>query len=103
MDKAVISEIYKMLQYVYRKPELYVAEDFPPIVNFINGFNTACYPVADQKQYEKARDTVLKKRGWSLSPAHPFREMSAKGMDDKAMTREILEIELEVWKMLSDS
>ncbi len=102
-QKEQIAHLLEQLEHIRKRPGMYMTDDFPPIVNFLFGFNAACRVFGTSIDYDlESRDGidagVLQERGWKASSRHSSVEMQERGMDDNAITEELLTIAIEVVK-----
>lgn len=92
-----IDAIIVELEWVQKRPGMYLGRDFLTIQAWLSGFNSACAALgyrAPHAIYEE----VVGKRGWEHSTINVFEQMSEQGYEPLAIVDELLTIEIECWQ-----
>jgi hypothetical protein len=104
IQKEQTANLLALLEHIRKRPKMYMVKNFPSAGNFLAGFETACkifgIDIRDHADHNDGiHEAVLQERGWEIrSTVRPFAEMRERGMDDKAITEELLTIAIEVVK-----
>lgn len=107
MDKHQKEKLLQILEHVRQRPGMYLGSTglTPPVVLFAEGFNLAAFAsnVDLIPVYNKTYQEVLANRGWTdpdtmTKPA--WRLMQERGMDEEAITDEMLSIYALVWETI---
>lgn len=98
MSKIQMSNIIDTLEAVMERPDSYMSPNFPEAVNFFEGFNVACAIWGYSMEIEAYKKAVIE-RGWEFSSGGTWIEMEDKGYDRKAITKEMLSIYIDMWKI----
>lgn len=73
--------------------------DFSAARGFLSGLNITCELIGMRAGYDDTYVEVAISRGWEWLPsAAMFPAMEERGLDEMAMTLELLDIEIEVWQ-----
>ncbi len=88
------------LAHIRKRPLMYFSNQVPAVVNFIEGFKTACLLLEPASNYHAIYQQVIQERGWKLSAQAIWDQMQERGMDDQAVIAELLEIQHQVWTKL---
>lgn len=104
--KAVLAALYRMpmfLEDVRTVPRMFFGDDVPNVMNFLRGMQFLYGSLGIQDDYLTIFNSVAEERGWPIRAHHPYHYMVERGMDEDAITAEVLAIEIEVWKRMLDS
>lgn len=102
--KQQADKIVKYLEVVKMHPRMYIAEDIPPISNFLYGFVAACesFGINLYQQYEDIFRKVEEERGWKFASYALWDQMRDAGLSDDEITQEILAVHIEVWRRVGE-
>jgi hypothetical protein len=103
MNNVSPSNIPLVLQDILNRPGMYIGpfvNDIESVVSFLSGFNTACEALGIPSSHtDEFYLSVVRERGWSApSTRGIWTIMREQGMGEESIIRELLTIELEVWK-----
>ena len=98
MEKEQIGSIIQILEIVREKPFMFINVKGLPIVNFLLGFNMACRTLGTIKTETPILEQLMLERGWDRTVLGSINKMKEQGLDDEGIIRELLTIEIEVWK-----
>ena len=107
MDKEKINKIIEFLEYVMKRPQLYVGkdDDFEAALHFLIGVRHGILTLLDSDRtiISSWHDAIIK-RGHRLRPLNTIPEdMKKNGFEDTDIVKEYIEIEIETWKIFRDS
>ena len=88
------------LEHIRKRPLMYFSNDVPAVVNFLEGFKTACLMLNAGFDYKTIYEQVAQERGWKNSPQGIWRQMQERGMNDAEVIAELLAIHQEIWIQL---
>lgn len=97
-----IDRLIENLENVQAVPRMFFGDNVPPVVNFIWGFNLACNAFGVIDEYNKIYNEVRVEHGWSGGSRHPFEEMNERGFSNEEAIREIINMEIETWRRVSE-
>lgn len=95
------NSILEALEHIRKRPLMYFSNDVPAVVNFLEGFTTACLLLKPVSDYNASYQTVIEARGWEYSAMPVWRQMKEQGMADATVVDELLAIHQEVWTQLN--
>lgn len=96
-----ITTVITLLEHVQKRPFMYIVPADPfAFQNFMSGFMAACAALDLHVAREAHTGEVLAAHGWSMSPATALDQMREQGLSVEDMVRELLRVEVEVWKRL---
>jgi hypothetical protein len=95
-EQTQVLKIIEFLELVQKKPGMYIGP-LQGIDAFLSGFGAACGLFGLERGYDDLSQTVLVEHGWGQTTS-PMLEMQRAGLDEHAAVRELLAIEIEVWK-----
>jgi hypothetical protein len=98
-----IATIWKCLEGLKSRPEMYIGRCDPELANvFLGGLVTGLqfWGGFDWAFYGQAMELVAKQRGWKWRPIGLVREMHERGMKDMEIIAELVTIDAEVLRQL---
>lgn len=87
-------------EHICKRPLMYFSNDVPAVVNFLEGFKTACLMLNPAFDYKAIYGQVIQERGWKDSPQGIWRQMQERGMSDEEVISEMLAVYQEIWTQL---
>lgn len=101
-DSSQVDTIIACLEDVLNRPGMYLGpfNDVPHVVAFLNGFDTACAALGfSPVRLDVTYQSVVRERGWFESSTRGIWDvMHDRGLDEHEIVRELVVVELEVWK-----
>lgn len=91
--------VVKLLELVRGRPQMFIGKGLPEVVNFLLGFNTACRMLGLELPDETIFSSVLVEHGWETTTLATLNAMREDGMDDSAITEELLTCHIEAWQL----
>lgn len=98
-----IQNIIEVLESIRKYPTIYVGNVSPDsLLCLLNGFYLGLKTSSNtHENYPNVMKEVLTKKGWN-SPSPSFiNQMREKNLSDEEVIKELLEIEIETWKILA--
>jgi hypothetical protein len=92
------SMIIRVLEDIHERIPLWVGTEPLAIIHYINGFNHACHIFGFKGGYDKVYEETVIARGWKWTSHGGLPSMHEKGLDDAAIARELVTLEIESWK-----
>ena len=97
--------VSEMFVSIRERPLVYFGKIDPhSAMCFIHGFYTG-YGItsAANPNLTEARNKILALRGWQSPPVRPEKEMERKGMSAGQINNELLDIEIEAWRLIESA
>ena len=100
MDHAAAHNIAAQLEAIKARPAMFIAseDDVELTRAFLDGFRTAAFAPYGS-HWTTFHNQAIEKRGWELSARCPSREMREKGLQTKQIVAELIEIEIDAWRL----
>lgn len=89
------------LAHIRKRPLMYFSDQVPAVVNFLEGFKTACLMMNPLFDYDSVYRVVLHERNWEYSAVPIWQQMQERGMDDAEIIAELLTIHQKIWTRLN--
>ncbi len=100
-----VEDILNLLKTIKRKGIKYYC--FIPtsngLIDYLSGFSKGCLllnKTISSDDFIAARFEAISALGWKVTSANPVREMQEKSMSDEKIIQELLDIEIETWRLL---
>lgn len=90
--------VVKLLEVIRSRPQMFISKGLPEVVNFMLGFNTACRMLGLEQPDEAIFSSVMVERGWETTTLATLNTMREDGLDDTAITEELLTCHIEAWQ-----
>ena len=94
-----LSEVFEAIR---ERPIIYFGKmDSERATCFLHGFYCGFGAASEiNLNVVEARNKILKTRGWKVPSVYLEKEMERKGMSDEEIINELLEIEIETWRLV---
>ena len=96
-----LEEMVHALSHAVDHPELYINEDLPSVVAFLDGLKFACRILGIPEMYDRAFVDSETEHGWNSLSTHVVHQMIARGMSPSEIKKETLSIERDAWKKIA--
>lgn len=90
--------LIKLLEQVHERPTAYLGPELNGVVHFLWGVRSVCFAVFKLSMDDGVYKQVIEERGWNYSAVAPLIEIKERGLSDLEMAKELLIIEIAVWK-----
>lgn len=87
-------------EHIRKRPLMYFSNDVPAVINFLEGFKTACLMLNPAFDYKAIYEQVIQEHGWKDSPQGIWHQMQERGMNDAEVIAELLTIHQKIWTQL---
>lgn len=87
-------------EHIRKRPLMYFSNDVPAVVNFLEGFKTACLVLNPAFDYETIYQQVIREHGLEDSSQAIWRQLQERGLSDEEVISEMLAIHQEIWAQL---
>ncbi len=106
MEQEKINKIIESLEYVLKRPKMYFGKDDDAdlAASYLYGIRLAVFALINfNKTIISAWHEAIIKRGHWLSPRAVSKELKEEGYENNQIVIEVIEIEIETWKIFRDS
>jgi hypothetical protein len=99
-----MSEITDLFENIKSRPLMYIGEYNVERLNcLLMGIHLGLVINKKINNYSTCRKHILVKRGWNSSSTLIHKDMEKQGLTETQIVQELLNIELETWKMLENT
>lgn len=96
-----MNKIIELLESIKARPLMYIGEyDFDRLNYLLFGIHLGYGMTNKIQNYSESRKKVLLMRGWNASSTLVHKDMEKKGLNKAEIAIEIIEVEIETWKIL---
>ncbi|NJO82379.1 MAG: hypothetical protein HC828_05875 [Blastochloris sp.] len=91
-------DLLEFLERVYERPTVYLGPELKGVSHFLWGIRGLCFALFEISINQEIHKHILEERGWNYSAVAPLREMEERNLSDSDIAKELLAIEISVWK-----